>query len=162
VISSVPSVCMARPMVRDAGLRPAPHHGCVFEGLRLLRPEQRAVSWGCRYPPLPRLTSGATASSTSPASASSAPPTFSPGSQPSDRHRPVLGLLLADHQQHRDLGEGVLAHLVIDLFLVAQVEFDAQSGARAAAATSLRKLSASETMVQTTAWTGGATAEMPA
>src|SRR5437660_10074989 len=43
-----------------------------------------------------------------------------------DRHGPFGRLLLADDQQDRDLGERVLADLVVDL-LVAKVEFDPQS-----------------------------------
>ena len=42
-----------------------------------------------------------------------------------DRDRALGRFLLADHEQDRDLGEGVLAHFVVDL-LVAQVAFDAQ------------------------------------
>ena len=40
--------------------------------------------------------------------------------------RAFLGLALADHQQVRDLGERVLAHLVVD-FLVPRVGVDANA-----------------------------------
>ena len=46
--------------------------------------------------------------------------------QTADRNRALGRFFLADHQQDRDLGEGVLAHFVID-FLVAQVAFHAQA-----------------------------------
>ena len=46
--------------------------------------------------------------------------------QPAQRHLALLGLAAADDGDHRDLGQGVLAHLVADL-LVAQVGLDAQA-----------------------------------
>ena len=45
-----------------------------------------------------------------------------------DRNRAVARLLAADHEQSRHLGERMLAHLVIDLF-VAQVALDPQARA---------------------------------
>ena len=48
-------------------------------------------------------------------------------SQSPDRDLPLFGLASADHEQHRDLGEGVLTHLVADL-LVPEVEFGAEAG----------------------------------
>ena len=75
----------------------------------------------------PACTSGGTASSASALSAASSGIT-SCLSWP--RRRTETGafgrFLLADHEQRRDLGERVLAHLVIDL-LVAQVALDAQA-----------------------------------
>ena len=49
------------------------------------------------------------------------------GAEPAQRDRAFFGLALADDQQQRDLGEAVLAHLVVDL-LVAKVGFNANPG----------------------------------
>src|SRR3954449_11789657 len=46
--------------------------------------------------------------------------------EPADRDRMALGFLLADNEEGRDLGQRVLADLVVDL-LVAQVDLDAQA-----------------------------------
>src|SRR3546814_3128429 len=51
------------------------------------------------------------------------------GSERAERHRPLLGLPLADDEQIRNLGEAVLAHLVVDL-LVAKVRLHADSRLR--------------------------------
>ena len=73
--------------------------------------------------------------------------------KPAQRDRPLLGLALSNHQQQRDLGEAVLAHLVIDL-LVAKVGLDADSS-RCQRRRDLRGIFIRfDTIVATTAWTG--------
>ena len=57
--------------------------------------------------------------------------------EPADRDGALGRFLAADHQQRRNLGERMLAHLVIDL-LVAQVAARRASPARVAAAITAR------------------------
>ena len=97
--------------------------------------------------------SGGTASSTSASIASSAPMSLRVRAEAAHRDRVLGRLLAADGQQHRNLRQRVLAHLVVDL-LVAQIDLDPQPRFLALAANSSAKSSASLVIVQTTIWTG--------
>ena len=108
--------------MKDGAAGAAAFRAALWRSVASMRPQSRAAA------PRPRSRS---------TSASSAEHLLARvGAERAERDGALLRLALADDEQIGDLGEAVLAHLVVDL-LVAEVGLDAQApAARSVAATS--------------------------